>query len=200
MPNKYLPSPEELATLAKLPRGVVSTKTVRFAVPGESSDEGPECIVAEDTHKLRSIFVWINGKGLVEATSDGGAQIVAINEKLCNELNIPYDPTQRISMVSANGTLDESLGLARDVAVEFLGGITAYFQMHVVRNAPYDILLGRPFEALLSVKSNNSTDGKQTLHITCPNTKKELVIPTYARGEEPPTASHEPSGFRTSRI
>ena len=45
-------------------------------------------------------------------------------------------------MVSANGTTEETLGLARDVPVELDGGITIYLQMYVVRNTNYNLLLG----------------------------------------------------------
>ena len=70
-----------------------------------------------------------------------GSQIVAISEKKCSELMLSYDPTKRVPLVSANGATEYTLGIARDVPVELNGGIVLYLQMHVVRNASYDILL-----------------------------------------------------------
>ena len=59
-------------------------------------------------------------------------------------------------MVSTNGTTEETLGLAHDVPIELDGGIMIYLQMYVIRNANYDLLLGHPFEALLSSAIQNS--------------------------------------------
>ena len=149
---------------------------------------------------MRSLFVWINNNRLVEGTLDGGSQIVAINKRVAFEKKISYDPTKRLPMVSANGTTEETLGLARDVPIELDSGITIYLQMYVVRNANYDLLLGRPFEALLSSAIQNSTNGRQTIQVMCPNTGRQQVLPTYTRGERPGSNRSDHQVFQRSRI
>ena len=91
-------------------------------------------------------------------------------------------------------------GIAENVPVELRGGIVIYLQMHVVENAAYDVLLGRPFDVLTSCKVENGADGSHEITITCPNTAKQLVIPTYARGKVPTFAAEPQTGFQTSRI
>ena len=103
-------------------------------------------------------------------------------------------------MVSANGTVDPTLGLARNVAVELGPGVVVYLQMHVVRNASYDVLLGRPFDVLVSGTVVNKPDGRQTITVRCPNSRRELTLPTYARGEGPKQSQTSRAGFRTSMI
>jgi len=64
-----------------------------------------------------------------------------MSEDVCHELALPYDPTIVLHMQSANGTVDPSLGLARNVPF-LVGNLTLYMQVHVIRNPAYDILLG----------------------------------------------------------
>ena len=70
-----------------------------------------------------------------------------MSEEVCNALALHYDPTIRLHMMSANGGVDQSLGLARNVPF-VVGDITIYLQVHILRNLAYDILLGWPFDVL----------------------------------------------------
>ncbi len=67
--------------------------------------------------------------------------------------------------------------------------------MHVVRHAAYDILLGRPFDVLMSCTVVNCPDGRQTITVCCPNSKRALTILTYTRGESPSLSRSYPQGF-----
>ena len=53
-----------------------------------------------------------------------------------------YDPSIILNMQSANGEVNQSLGLARNVAMQ-IGNITLYIQIHIICSPAYDILLGR---------------------------------------------------------
>ena len=85
-------------------------------------------------------------------------------------------------------------------SVELGPGVVVYLQMHVVRNASYDVLLGRPFAVLVSGTVVNKPDGRQTITVRCPNSRRELTLPTYARGEGPKQSQTSRAGFRTSMI
>ncbi|EPS92720.1 hypothetical protein FOMPIDRAFT_1078700, partial [Fomitopsis schrenkii] len=50
-------------------------------------------------------------------------------------------------MQSANGGVDRSLGLVKNVPCQ-IGPITLYLQIHVIQRASYDVLLGRPFDVI----------------------------------------------------
>ena len=198
VPLKTLPPASTFEGKDALPTGVYRVRQSESA--DKSSSTNAPLVVAQETGKLRSIYAWINDAKLVECILDPGSQIVAISEKKCFELKIAYDPSKRVPMTSANGTTDFTLGLACNVPIEFGGCITEYLQMHVVRNASYDVLLGRPFDILMSCTVRNSPDGKQTLAITCPNTGEQRVLPTYARGESPNFPNEKREGFQSSRI
>ena len=102
-------------------------------------------------------------------------------EEVCMELCLIYDPTIILNMQSANGEVDRSLGLARNVPLR-IGDITLYVQIHVIRNPAYDILLGRPFDILTESIIRNFANEDQTLTIRDPNTGLRATIPTVPRG------------------
>jgi gag-polyprotein putative aspartyl protease len=125
--------------------------------------------VAAESNVLRAILPVVDGQDKVEAILDPGCQIVAMSEEVCNALALPYDPTIRLSMVSANGGVNQSLGLARNIPF-VVGEITLYLQVHVLRAPAYDILLGRPFDVLTQSVVHNFADENQTVTILDPNT------------------------------
>ena len=84
-------------------------------------------------------------------------------------------------MQSANGDVDRSLGLVQNVPFT-IADIVLYLQVHVIRHAAYDILLGRPFDVLTKSIVKNFTNEEQTLTIVCPNTGATATVPTIARG------------------
>ena len=84
-------------------------------------------------------------------------------------------------MMSANGGVDQSLGLARNVPF-LVGDITLYLQVHILRKPAYDILLGRPFDVLTQSIVRNYADENQTVTIIDPNTSRKATVPTIPRG------------------
>ena len=84
-------------------------------------------------------------------------------------------------MVSANGGIDQTLGLTRNVAF-IVGDITLYLQVHILYSLAYDILLGRPFDILTQSVVCNYRDENQTITICNPNTGKSATVPTVACG------------------
>jgi hypothetical protein len=148
---------------------------------GEEIDQD-RLVVAKESSALRSILPLVDNHLKVESILDPGCQIVAMSEEVCHELGAAYDPTIILNMQSANGTTDRSLGLARNLPF-YIGDITLYMQVHVIREPAYDILLGRPFDVLTeSVVRNYSNEG-QTITLHDPNTDKVVTVPTIARGE-----------------
>jgi hypothetical protein len=111
------------------------------------SDEPKAFVVAKESNSIRSVVMDINGKDSIESVVDGGSAIITMAEAVCHELALCYDPAVTIPMQSANGGIDHSLGLARNVPCE-IGNITLYMQIHIICNPAYDILLGCPFDVL----------------------------------------------------
>lgn len=156
-----------------------------------------EFTVARDSNAIRSIIALIDNKEQIECIVDPGSQIVAMSEEICLGLNLLFDPTIQLNMQSANGEVDRSLGLIRNVPFR-IGEIVLYLQAHVIRNAAYDILLGRPFDVLTQSVVKNFADENQTITILCPNTGETVTIPTYARGRS--RGQQHPFGCRKSHF
>nr|GAT45998.1 predicted protein [Mycena chlorophos] len=154
-----------------------------------------ELVVALESSAIRSILPIIDNQQQVECIIDGGSQIIAMSDTVCHDLGLPYDPRIVLQMQSANGSVNASLGLARNVPFR-IGDITLYLQVHVVHNPPYDVLLGRPFDVLTESVVRNYSDEKQTITICDPNTGQVATVPTVPRG----TPRSRSQGFPTSRI
>ena len=165
-----------------LPEGVVVPDPYEVYLKRLEPGSDPDILtVAKESHALRSIVGLVDNKEFVEAIIDPGSQIVAMSEDVCHALRLAYDPTIVLNMQSANGDVDRSLGLVRNVPFA-IADIVLYLQVHVIRHAAYDILLGRPFDVLTKSIVKNFTNEEQTLTIVCPNTGATATVPTIARG------------------
>jgi hypothetical protein len=176
------PSADSLLEQDKLSQGIVNVKDpyetyLRSLPPGVL----PKPIrVAKESYALRTVRALVAEQDTVDCILDPGCQIVACSEAVCHELGFSYDPEVRIPMQSANGEVDRALGLARNVPFT-IGDMTFYLQVHVIRQAAYDILLGRPFDVLASSIVRNFHNEDQTITLHCPNTNRSITVPTLPR-------------------
>ncbi|KAI0349335.1 hypothetical protein OH77DRAFT_1582381, partial [Trametes cingulata] len=138
--------------------------------------------VAKESYALRSIVGLVDNKEYVEAIIDPGCMVIAMSESVCHALGMWYDPSVQLRMISANGEVDSSLGLVRNVPF-CVADIVLYLQVHVIRHAAYDMLLGRPFDVLTKSVVKNFANEDQTITIRCPNTGQVATIPTIPRGQ-----------------
>src|SRR5208282_5685898 len=86
----------------------------RSLSPGEEANLG-HLIVSSDSCAVRSVHSLVDNSHRVECILDPGCSIIAMSKDICHELGLAYDPSIILQMESANGTLDRSLGLARNV-------------------------------------------------------------------------------------
>ncbi|ETW82682.1 hypothetical protein HETIRDRAFT_108905 [Heterobasidion irregulare TC 32-1] len=128
----------------------------------------PGATIIPDMYET-SIVPLVDHQQEVECIIDLGSQVIAMSEGICNELSLIYDPEIVLNMQSANGEIDRSLGLARNVPF-LIGDITLYLQVHIIRNPAYDVLLGRPFDILTESIVKNYSNEDQTITISDPNT------------------------------
>ncbi|KAK0435235.1 uncharacterized protein EV420DRAFT_1653356 [Desarmillaria tabescens] len=154
-----------------------------------------QIMVADQTAALRALTPVIDGAYEVEAILDEGCQVVAMSAAVWKELALPLDPSITISLQSANKNSDQSKGICHNVPFNF-GGLEVLLQVHVVENAAYDILLGRPFSILTQSKIDNRTTGDQLITLTDPNTGKMVTLPTQERGN--PRFTWEPGHIKSN--
>ncbi|KAJ6455892.1 hypothetical protein C8R47DRAFT_932284, partial [Mycena vitilis] len=107
---------------------------------GLSMGEEPKQIyVARDSVPLRVTFPYVNSQGPIECVLDSGSQIVSISLAQAQVCGLIWDPNVNIFMQSANGQLEKSMGLARNVPFRW-GELKIYLQVHVIRNPAYKVL------------------------------------------------------------
>jgi hypothetical protein len=157
------------------------TQYLNALAPGERPKS---VVVAAESHALRTIYPLINRVGEVESLLDPGSQIVSMSRKVATALQVIWDPDIVVHMESANKSLEKTLGLAKNVPFVF-GPITVYLQVHVIENAAYKVLLGRPFDTITESEVKNSKDGSQSLTLTDLNSGERCVMNTYERGMTP---------------
>ena len=163
---------------------VVSDPVMQYLntlIPGEAAKS---VIVAAESYALRTVYPLVNRMGEVESLLDPGSQIVSMSKAIAVLLGVTWDPDITVQMQSANTTLEKTLGLAKNVPFLF-GTITAYLQVHVVENAAYKVLLGRPFDIITESIVKNDRNGSQSLTLTDPNTGERCVMHTHERGKVP---------------
>jgi hypothetical protein len=163
--------------------------------------ESPKQIYAvEGSLALRAIYPLVNNVGSEEALLDSGSQIVSMSREAAVALGLTWNPDITINMQSAQGHVEKTLGLAKNVPFQF-SGITVLLQVHIINKPAYKILLGRPFDALTESVIRNEGDGMQIVTITDPATQQRVVIPTYPRGLPPKAATpNSVASFRSSMI
>jgi hypothetical protein len=137
-------------------------------------------VTAKEFHSIRSVMMNVNGRNPVESVVDPGSSIIAMSEEVCHELGLAYDPSIHIPLQSANGGIDESLGLARNIPCK-VGTITIYMQIHIIHDPAYNILLSQPFDVVTESAIKNWRDETQTITIFDPNSMWSSAIPTFPR-------------------
>ncbi|KAG6867067.1 hypothetical protein C0993_007105 [Termitomyces sp. T159_Od127] len=125
-----------------------SIDLVKTYVKSLNTDEDPAILmVAHNSQAICSIMMTINHCTEVEAVVDSGSQIISMAAEVTSDLGLIYDPSIVLNMQSANGTVNRSLGLAKNVPCT-IGDVMFYLQIHIIRSPAYDLLLGRSFDVL----------------------------------------------------
>ncbi|KAF8218921.1 hypothetical protein L208DRAFT_1345611, partial [Tricholoma matsutake] len=140
-------------------------------------------IITKESHAIRSVIINVNGRNPVKSVVDPGSLIIAMSEEVCHELGLAYDPSICIPLQLANGSIDESLSLARNIPCE-VGTITLYMQIHIIHDPAYDILFRCPFEVLTESTVKNYRNKSQTITILDPNSMRSCTIPTIPRSNQ----------------
>jgi hypothetical protein len=146
--------------------------------------------VAKEIEELRTIPLELDGKLTVEAIFDEGSQVIGIRQDIWEKLGLPLLTNHKMNMESAHATKEMTLGMLRDIPVR-AGPCTFYLQVQVFKNAPYEMLLGRPFHTLTEAIEHHFANGD--LHVTLhdPNTRETVTIPTGVRIRAPPSSNED---------
>ncbi|KAF9642427.1 hypothetical protein BDM02DRAFT_3063800, partial [Thelephora ganbajun] len=115
-----------------------------------------------------------------ECILDGGAQVVVMRKDVWECLCTPITANKSIPMESTNSGTTMTLGLVENYPVH-LGPITIYLQIQVVEDAPFEVLLGRPFFNVTCCSEVSSSSGSHKIRIRDPKTGTPYVFTTHPR-------------------
>jgi len=169
-----------------VPKGsvVIGDPVVQYLGSLQPGEKPKRVVVAQESFGLRAVYPLINGEEKVESILDGGSQIVSMAKDTAIDLKIEWNPEITVHMESANKALEQTLGLAKNVPLNF-GHIVVYLQVHIIREPAYKVLLGRPFDSVTESLVKNEKDGSQVLTLTDPNTGERCSMKTHERGKQP---------------
>ena len=137
--------------------------------------------ITKESSALCTILPLFNHNKYVESIIDPGSQVITMSEAACHVLALIYDPCIKLCMQSANGEVNETLGLTWNVPM-LVGVIMLYIQIHIVCNLAYDVLLGRPFDIVSESIVHNHSNKEQTITIHDLNTGETTAVPTFTHG------------------
>ena len=144
---------------------------------------------------LRVIFPTFAPGVEPECILDGGAQIVVMRRDVWERLRVPIVASRAMPMESANAATTMTLGVIENHPVQ-LGPITIYLQIQVVDNAPFEVLLGRPFFDVTSCSEVSTNGGKHEIRIKDPKDQTPYVFATEPRVRKPASKPPVAVNFR----
>ena len=181
---------KEAVTSRKISANVVEVDEVDAYLTGCFEDEPKEVFVDLEKYEsgasvvaslpLRVIYPTFAPSVNPKCVLDGGAQVVIMRKDIWERLQIPISQNHTMPMESANSSTTMTLGLVENFPVQ-LGPVTVYLQIQVVEDAPFEVLLGRPFFDITSCSEVSTAGGKHIIHIKDPKTGKPYVLATEPR-------------------
>jgi len=163
--------------------------------------EDQTLLEAKHSLPLRCLELTLNDSVKTEGILDTGCQVILMRKDVWSQLRVPLQSEKVLTMESANGTRNSTTGLIPRVKIS-IGSVSLICPVQVIENAPFAMLLGRPFMALGQAVTRDYYDGNMEITITDPNTGEIITVPTHARNgpnenKENPTNPSVPaaSGF-----
>ena len=107
---------------------------------------------------LRKINIEIGGKVIEAGVIDPGSQIIVMREDLAREVGATINTNRLLQMEGANGVTNWTLGCAEYLPMQ-VGNISFAVHAHVIKCAPFRLLLGRPFQHALLCRIEDLPSG-----------------------------------------
>ncbi|KIJ55994.1 hypothetical protein M422DRAFT_106633, partial [Sphaerobolus stellatus SS14] len=76
---------------------------------------------------------------------DPGVELVCISKVAAREFGLPFSTNLQLTMHNANKGSKATFGIIEDLQL-VIGGISVYVHAWIIKDAPYRLLLGRPFQ------------------------------------------------------
>ncbi|KAJ8463433.1 hypothetical protein ONZ45_g17580 [Pleurotus djamor] len=163
-------------------------------------EERQSMAVAEPIQPLQVIYPVFEDTCRAECILDEGSQIVAMRRDVWESICVGINLDRGMMMESANNSTSNTIGLAKNVKMS-IAGIDFYLQIQIVEDAPYEVLLGRPFHCYANATSRHFPDGRQDLIMLDPHTGDRIMVPTQERVRKraPTPTDKGATSFQASR-
>ena len=132
---------------------------------------------------LRVVTGTFDGRVRAECILDQGAQFIAMRADVWERLDIPLHPDRIMVLEAADKSKSTTLRMMPNLRMT-IGPLTIMLQVQVVKRAPFEVLLGRPFFSLTACKTDDQPDGSQYITLTDPATQRQIRLATKERGGE----------------
>ena len=143
---------------------------------------------------LRVIYPAFSPGFYPECILDGGAQIVVMRRDIWERLGVPVAANKTMTMESANSGTTTTLSLVENHPVTLGDGdVTIHLQIQVVEDAPFEVLLGRPFFDVTNCTEVSRTGGSHLIKVVDPKTKNPFIFPTQPRPRKEMPPKQEPA-------
>ena len=109
------------------------------------------------TAPIMELDVMLVGKHPKVGLYDTGAELVCISTLAAKELKLPFNPDRRLCMRDANGGTKTTFGVVENLDVQ-INGISVLVHAWIIENAPYWLLLGRPFQLAAHADTEEAGD------------------------------------------
>ncbi|KAJ8580870.1 hypothetical protein M405DRAFT_887778, partial [Rhizopogon salebrosus TDB-379] len=118
----------------------------------------------EHATPLRELRVTLNGVHSELGLLDEGSEIVVIREDTWKKTQAPINRQVRMRMQTANGGSQDMAGCVEMLEID-VEGIKTWAHAYVVPDAPYRLLLGRPWQRLVRLGKIETPNAVQvTIH------------------------------------
>jgi hypothetical protein len=135
----------------------------------------------EYTVPLQEIDILVDGRMTEAAVIDPGSQIVAIQKDLADSLTMKPNPNAALEMEVANSATNWMLGCVEYLTLQ-IGDIPFKVHAHVIEDAPFQVLLGHPFQRIVLSILEDRPDGHVDLTIHDPHDcARRLTVTAHER-------------------
>ncbi|KAL5521947.1 hypothetical protein ACEPAF_1801 [Sanghuangporus sanghuang] len=129
---------------------------------------------------LHEINVRLNDTLQVNGVLDSGSSFIGIPRRIWRQIKSPACISNPTHIQTASPNPSQSSHIIPCVKIS-LPGFSMHAPVYILKNAPFDLLLGRPFFAHTHAVTADLDEHFQTLYITDPVTGEVFCLPTSPR-------------------
>ncbi|EJC97576.1 uncharacterized protein FOMMEDRAFT_43675, partial [Fomitiporia mediterranea MF3/22] len=168
---------KELSSARRVPNAATHLVSTEPSEPTTSEDAivaqvsqhawSPES-VAEQAMPLRTVKAIFEDTEEIHCILDQGATLCIIREDVWKRLGIHLRSDLAIMLETADSGQAPTLGAVENVKIN-IAGVDIALQAQVVRQAPFEALLGRPFFAITECETKDFINGDQSITLSDPS-------------------------------